>query len=35
VGSAAAVDLVPRIANEVEGVQTVRFEAGMGTDWYW
>jgi cytidylate kinase len=35
VGSAKALDLVPRIAKEVEGVKTVRSEAGMGTDWYW
>ena len=35
VGSTAAADLVPQIAGEVEGVKTVRSEAGMGTDWYW
>ena len=35
VGSTAAADLVPQIASEVEGVKTVRSEAGMGTDWHW
>jgi len=35
VGSSKALELIPRIAGAVEGVQAVRCEAGMGTDWYW
>jgi cytidylate kinase len=35
VGSARAVELIPRIAEGVEGVTTVECKAGMGTDWYW
>ncbi len=35
VGSSKALELMPRIAGAVEGVKTVRCEAGMGSDWYW
>jgi len=35
VNSSQAVELIPRIASEVQGVRSVRCEAGMGTDWYW
>ena len=35
VGSAKAIDLIPRIASTVEGVKQVRSEAGQGADWYW
>jgi osmotically-inducible protein OsmY len=35
VGSAKAMDLIPRIAGQVEGVKQVRSEAGQGADWYW
>jgi cytidylate kinase len=35
VGSARALESIPRIAGSVEGVKSVRSEAGMGTDWYW
>ena len=34
-GSAKALDLIPQIAREVEGVAQVRSEAGLGADWYW
>jgi osmotically-inducible protein OsmY len=35
VNSSQAVELIPHIAREVQGVRNVRCEAGMGTDWYW
>jgi cytidylate kinase len=35
VGSAKALEMIPRIAGAVEGVKSVRVEAGLGTDWYW
>ncbi|MCZ7636947.1 MAG: cytidylate kinase family protein [Verrucomicrobia bacterium] len=35
VGTAEAVELIPRLARGVEGVRSVRSEAGMGSDWYW
>lgn len=35
VGSARALELIPQIARGVEGVKSVRSDAGMGTDWYW
>lgn len=35
VGSTSAAELVPQIAEDVEGVRKVRSEAGMGTDLYW
>lgn len=35
VGSARAGELIPRIAQGIEGVKTVECKAGMGTDWYW
>ena len=34
-GSAKALELIPQIASEVEGVVRVRSDAGMGADWYW
>jgi cytidylate kinase len=34
-GSVKATELIPEIARKVEGVKTVRCEAGAGTDWYW
>ena len=30
-----ATDLVPQIAEQVEGVTSVQSEAGVGTNWYW
>ena len=30
-----AQELVPQIAEGVDGVRSVRCDAGMGTDWYW
>ncbi len=35
VRTAEAGELLPQIAERVEGVRSVRCEAGMGTDWYW
>lgn len=35
VASGKALELIPQIAGAVEGVKSVRSEAGMGTDWYW
>jgi cytidylate kinase len=35
VSSVKAMELVPRIASEVEGVKSIRCDAGVGTDWYW
>ena len=35
VNSSQAVELIPRLASEVQGVRSVQSEAGMGTDWYW
>jgi cytidylate kinase len=35
VHSTQSLELIPRIASEVEGVKNVQCEAGMGTDWYW
>lgn len=34
-GSARALELIPEIAREVDGVKRVRSEAGLGADWYW
>jgi osmotically-inducible protein OsmY len=33
VGSAEAINLIPQIAENVSGVQSVQCDAGMGTDW--
>jgi cytidylate kinase len=35
VHSTQSLELIPQIASQVEGVQSVQCEAGMGTDWYW
>jgi osmotically-inducible protein OsmY len=35
IGSGKALDLVPKIAKEVSGVEAVHCEAGVGTDWSW
>lgn len=35
VGSSKALESIPRIAAAVEGVKSLRCEAGLGTDWYW
>ena len=35
VNSVKALELVPQIAEGVEGVKTVTCEIGVGTDWYW
>jgi osmotically-inducible protein OsmY len=35
VGSAKAADAIPRIAEGVEGVRSLRCDVGVGTDWYW
>jgi osmotically-inducible protein OsmY len=35
VPSGKTLEVLPRIAGQVEGVRSVRCEAGMGTDWYW
>jgi len=35
VGSVKAMELIPQLAGAVEGVKSVRCEAGMGADWYW
>jgi osmotically-inducible protein OsmY len=34
-GSSKALELIPQIASEVEGVDRVHSEAGLGADWYW
>jgi cytidylate kinase len=33
--SVKALELIPQIAESVEGVHSVRCEIGVGTDWYW
>lgn len=35
VNSVKALELIPQIAETVEGVKGVRCEIGVGTDWYW
>ena len=35
VNSVKALDLIPQIAEAVEGVKTLRSEFGVGTNWYW
>ena len=35
VRTSEATTLVPKIAEDVEGVRSVECEAGVGTDWYW
>ena len=35
VNSVKALNLVPQIAESVEGVKTLRCEFGVGTNWYW
>ncbi len=35
VPSTQALELIPRVVSEVPGVQSIKVEAGMGTDWYW
>jgi osmotically-inducible protein OsmY len=35
VSSLKATEMVAQIASEVDGVKSVRSEAGVGTDWYW
>ena len=35
VNSVKALELVPQLAEAVEGVKSLRCEIGVGTDWYW
>jgi len=35
VNSVKALELIPQIAEGVEGVKSLRSEFGVGTDWYW
>jgi len=35
VNSVKALELVPQIAETVEGVKTLQCDFGVGTDWYW
>jgi len=35
VNSVKALELIPEIANSVEGVKDIKCEIGVGTDWYW
>jgi osmotically-inducible protein OsmY len=35
VSSTQGLELIPRIASQVEGVRSVHCEAGVGADWYW
>lgn len=35
VGSGKAADAVPRLAQAVKGVRSLRCEVGVGSDWYW
>jgi osmotically-inducible protein OsmY len=35
VGSSKTTELLAQTAQQVEGVQEVRCEVGMGQDWYW
>jgi len=35
IASRKLIDAIPRIAEQVEGVRTLKCEVGMGRDWYW
>lgn len=35
VGSGSAMDAIPLVAQQVEGVSQVKSEVGIGSDWYW
>jgi len=35
VGSQKAVDVIPEVVRQVEGVREIRCDVGVGSDWYW
>jgi osmotically-inducible protein OsmY len=35
VRSQKALELIPHIVKDVEGVESLRCEIGIGSDWYW